>query len=202
MRWDRLPLLRHFGDIARATMFPVDLATSKRHFALIYAVRLFFLVGRRLWRDRCPTQAAALSYQTFLSLIPILALVLALGSMFGMAGYIDRVISFLEAQLLPETAADIGGRIREIAGSVRPGALGIAGGAALTALAMTMIFNVDQAVNGIFRCSASPRILTRALTGVVLLRSRPSRSGSRSTTRGSCSRCRGSRPPSCRSRSP
>lgn len=169
MRWDRLPRLRHFGEIARATIFPVELATTRSRFAMIYGVRLLFLVGRRLWRDRCPTQAAALAYQTFLSLVPMLALVLALGSIFGMERYIDRVIGVLEAQLLPETAADIGGRIRDIAGSVRPGALGIAGGAALAVLAMTLVFNVDQAVNGIFRCSVSPRILTRALTAVVLL---------------------------------
>ncbi len=169
MRWSRLPLVRHFGDIARATMFPVDLATSRRRFALIYAVRLLFLVGRRLWRDRCPRQAAALSYQTFLSLVPILALAIALGTQLGLERYIDRVIEFLEAQLLPETAADIGGRIRAIATSVRPGALGLVGGVTLAGLACMLLFNVDQAVNEIFRCSLSPRILARVGTGLVLL---------------------------------
>jgi membrane protein len=169
MRWSRLPLLRHFGDIARATMFPVDLATSKRSFAAIFAVRLLFLVGRRLWRDRCPRQAAALSYQTFLSLVPVLALVIAVGSALGIEGYIEKVIAFLEAQLLPDTAADIGERIREIAASVRPRTLGVVGGITLAGLAMTLFFNIDQAVNEIFRCSLSPRVVTRALTGLVLL---------------------------------
>jgi membrane protein len=169
MRWSRLPLLRHFSDVARATIFPSGLATSRRQFVVIYAVRLLFLVGKRLWRDRCPRQAAALAYQTFLSLVPMLALALAIGSFLGLERYIGRVIEFLEAQLLPETAADISARISELAASVRPGTLGIVGGASLAGLAMMLFFNVDQAVNEIFRCSLSPRVFTRVLTGLFLL---------------------------------
>jgi membrane protein len=167
--WNRLPLLGHLGDVARATVFPVDLATSKRRFALIYAVRLLFLVWRRVWRDRCPRQAAALAYQTFLSLIPILALAIAFGSALGLDAYIDRVIAFLEAQLLPETAAEIGDRIRQVATSVRPGTLGIVGGVTLAGLAVMLMFNVDQAVNEVFRCSVSRRIVPRIFTGLVIL---------------------------------
>lgn len=167
--WRRLPLLGLLGDVARATVFPVDLATSKRRFALIYAVRLLFLVGRRLWRDKCPRQAAALAYQTFLSLVPILALAIAFGSALGFDVYVDKVISFIETQLLPETAAEIGDRIRDIATSVRPGTLGVVGGATLAALAVMLLFTVDQAVNEIFRCSVSRRIVPRIFTGLVIL---------------------------------
>lgn len=167
--WERLPLLGHLRDAARATVFPVDLATSKRSFALIYAVRLLFLVGRRLWRDRCPRQAASLSYQTFLSLVPMLALAIAFGSALGFDAYVDRVISFLEAQLLPETAADIGDRIRSLATSVRPKTLGIVGGATLAFIAMTLFYTVDTSVNEIFRCPVTKRVVPRIFTGLVIL---------------------------------
>jgi membrane protein len=169
MRWDRLPLFGLLRDVARATVFPTDLATSKRRFALIYAVRLLFLVGRRVWRDRCPRQAAALAYQTFLSLVPILALAIACGSALGLDPYLDRVISFLEQQLLPETAADIGDRIRDLATSVRPRTLGVVGGVTLGGLAVMLLYTVDQAVNEIFRCSLSRRIVARIFTGLVIL---------------------------------
>jgi membrane protein len=167
--WERLPLLGHLRDAARATVFPVDLATSKRRFALIFAVRLLFLVGRRVWRDRCPRQAAALAYQTFLSLIPMLALAIAFGSALGFDNYIDRVIAFLEAQLLPETAAEIGGMIRDLATSVRPKTLGVVGGVTLAGLAALLLFTVDQSVNEIFRCPVSRRIVPRIFTGLVIL---------------------------------
>jgi membrane protein len=167
--WERLPLLSRLRDAARATVFPVDLATSKRSFALIYAVRLLFLVGRRVWRDRCPRQAAALAYQTFLSLLPMLAIAIAFGSALGFDVYVDRVISFLEAQLLPETAADIGDRIRSLATSVRPGTLGIVGGVTLAGLAVTMLYTVDQSVNEIFRCPVTKRVVPRIFTGLVIL---------------------------------
>jgi len=167
--WRRLPLLGLLGDVARATVFPVDLATSKRRFALIYAIRLLFLVGRRLWRDRCPRQAAVLAYQTFLSLVPILALAIAFGSALGFDVYVDKVISFLEAQLLPETAADIGDRIRDLAISVRPGTLGIAGGATLALIAVTLLYTVDTSVNEIFRCPVTKRVVPRIFTGLVIL---------------------------------
>jgi membrane protein len=167
--WERLPLLGRLGEVARATVFPVDLATSKRRFALIFAVRLLFLVGRRLWRDKCPRQAAALSYQTFLSLVPMLALAIAFGYALGLDAYVDRVIAFLEGQLLPETAAEIGDRIRGIAGAVRPGALGGVGGATLAVLAVMLLLTVDRAVNEIFRCSVARRIVPRIFTGLALL---------------------------------
>jgi membrane protein len=167
--WERLSLLGHLRDAARATVFPVDLATSKRSFALIYAVRLLFLVGRRVWRDRCPRQAAALAYQTFLSLVPMLALAIAFGSALGLDVYVDKVISFLEAQLLPETAADIGDKIRTLATSVRPGTLGVVGGVTLAGIAVMMLFTVDQSVNEIFRCPVSKRIVPRIFTGLVIL---------------------------------
>jgi len=167
--WKRLPLLGYVRDVARATVFPVDLATSKRSFALIYAVRLLFLVGRRVWRDRCPRQAAVLAYQTFLSLVPVLALAIAFGSVLGLDTYVDRVISFLGAQLLPETAADIGAEIRDLATSVRPGALGIVGGVTLAGIAVMLLYTVDTSVNEIFRCPVSRRIVPRIFTGLVIL---------------------------------
>ena len=58
--------------MARATVFPADWEDSRRRFVLVYLIRLLSLVGSRLWRDRCPRQAAALAYQTVLSLVPLL----------------------------------------------------------------------------------------------------------------------------------
>ncbi|MCP4600626.1 MAG: YihY family inner membrane protein [Proteobacteria bacterium] len=160
---------RRLGDIARATVFPVDQVVSKRRFFIIYFVRLFFLVGRRLWRDNCPRQSAALAFQTMLSLVPLLAVAVAVASTFELDIYQERMTSFLEIHLVPESAGEVGRRIVELANGVRSKTFGIAGGATLVFLAMTLLFNVEQSVNYIFRCAKPRRLWTRILAAFMLL---------------------------------
>jgi membrane protein len=160
---------RRLGDIARATIFPLDQADSKRRFVLIYFVRLFFLVGRRLWGDNCPRQSAALAFQTMLSLVPLAAVFVAVASTFNLEVYQERMMSFLETHLFPQSAALAGRRILEIASRIRPKTLGIAGGGSLVLLAMTLLFNIEKATNEIFRCEKQRRLWTRALTAFFLL---------------------------------
>lgn len=157
------------SDFARATVFPMDQADSRRRFVLIYIVRLIFLVGRRLWRDDCPRQSAALAFQTMLSLVPLAAVAVAVASTLNLDAYQHRMMGFLETHLFPESAALVGRKIVEIANRIRPKTLGIAGGGTLVLLAMTLLFNVEKAMNGIFRCEKRRSLWTRALTAFVLL---------------------------------
>jgi membrane protein len=160
---------QRLGDIARATVFPTDLADSKRRFIAIYLLRLFFLVGRRLWSDRCPRQAAALAFQTMLSMVPLLAVAVAVASTLELAPYQQRLTAFLEAHLVPESASAAGHQIIALASGIRPKALGIAGGATLVLLSLTLLLNVEGVMNEIFRCQKSRRILTRTVTALLLL---------------------------------
>ena len=50
---------------------------SRRARAGVYFSRLGIRIVKQWVRDRCPQQAAALTYQTTLSLVPLLALVFA-----------------------------------------------------------------------------------------------------------------------------
>ncbi|MCP4674964.1 MAG: YihY/virulence factor BrkB family protein [Deltaproteobacteria bacterium] len=161
------------GEIARATVFPMDQAGSKRRFVLIYIVRLFFLVGRRLWRDKCPRQSAALAFQTLLSIVPLLAVAVAVASTLDLDIYRERMMDYLEAHLLPASASAVGRQVVELAGGVRPKTLGIAGGATLVFLAMTLLFNVERVVNEIFRCQRPRRFWTRGIIALFLLLGAP-----------------------------
>ena len=163
------PVLRQLGDIARATVFPADLASSRRRFVGIYVLRLLFLVGRRLWHDSMPRQAAALAFQTLLSLVPFAAVVFAVASTLELGWLQDKLVAFLETQLVPESASDVGRRVAELAAAVRPKALGIAGGGTLVFLSITLLFNVEAALNEIFRARKGRAIWLRAGVSLVVV---------------------------------
>jgi len=162
------PFLESIGDIARATVFPRDMASSRRRFVLIYFVRLLFLVGARLWRDRMPRQAAALAYQTFLSLVPLLAVAVAVASALRIEWFEERVLTIAEQHLVPESAAEAGRFIRSLVASIRPAALGVWGGAVLVAISVALMFTVEQVTNEIFRRPGRP-LWRRILVYVGLL---------------------------------
>jgi membrane protein len=156
-------------DVVRETAFPLDRVDSRRRFVLIYFVRLCFLVGRRLWKDRCQRQAAALAYQTVLSLVPLLAVVVAIASTLRLDEYQDQVTLFLQRHLLPEAANTVGHRIIELASGIRLKALGIVGGVSLFVLAITLLLTIEKTTNEIFRCGKSRRFVVRIAAALGLL---------------------------------
>jgi membrane protein len=165
----KIPILGNLGDIARATVFPRDLATSKRRFVLIYFIRLFFLIGRRLWRDHCPRMAAALSFQTLLSLVPLTAVGVAVASALELTWNTERLVEALSGYMLPDVAADAAREIMDLAARVKPSTMGIVGGSTLVVISLTMLFNVEAVTNEIFRCRRGRRPWTRIGVGLALL---------------------------------
>jgi len=152
-----------------STMFPVDMATSKRMFIMIYAARLFFRVGLRLWRDRCPRQAAALAYQTFLSLVPLLFIALAVAGVLNLDNYVHTLIKVIEDNLLPEAAQTAAQYVRELAVSIKPDTLGFAGGLGFLAVAMALFMTLDQMVNDIFSCKNRRPFVITLLTSIIII---------------------------------
>jgi len=165
----KIPILQNLGDIARATVFPRDLATSKRRFVVIYFIRLFFLIGRRLWRDHCPRMAAALSFQSLLSLVPLAAVGVAVASALDLSWNTERLVDSLSGNMLPEVAADAARRIMNLASRVQPRTLGIVGGVTLILISLTMLFNVEAVTNEIFRCPRGRKPWIRVGVGLALL---------------------------------
>lgn len=157
------------GDLARATTFPEDKADSKKRFVLIYLVRLFFLVGRRLWMDNCPRHAAALAYQTVLSIVPLLAVAVSVTTLFQLVEYQEHLEKFAEGNLMPDAAGAVGQYVIDAANSVRVKTLGIFGGATLLLLSVTLLFSVERTTNEIFRCANLRPIWARLAMASVLL---------------------------------
>jgi membrane protein len=168
-RWSPSSFFKNIKDVARATVFPSEKARSRKRFVLIYIVRLLFLVGRRLWLDNCPRQAAALAYQTMLSLVPLLAVAVSVTTLLELVEYQKQLATFAEAHLMPDAASSVGHYIIEAASSVHIKTLGIFGGATLLLISVMLLFNVERTINEIFRCSNLRSVWTRLLVAVVLL---------------------------------
>ncbi len=156
-------------DVARATVFPLDRVESRRRFILVYAVRLGFLVGRRLWHDNCPRQAGALAYQTMLSLVPLLAVSLSVATWLDVLEYQQQLTELAQTHLMPYAAEAVGRYVINAASGVRMKALGIMGGVGLIALAVMLLLTIERAINEIFRCTEQRPLWRRILTSVVLL---------------------------------
>ncbi len=162
-------LPQRFFDMARATVFPIDRVDSTRRFLFVYLLRLFFLVGQRLWRDHCPRQAAALSFQTILSLVPLIAVIFSVAATFSLNAYQERLLQFIESKLLPEAASAAGSHIVAIASGIHLKSLGLVGGATLLILSLTLLFNIEHVMNEIYRSASSRRFGLRVLAALLLL---------------------------------
>ena len=74
-------------------------------------------------RDKCPQQAAALAFQTALSLVPVTAIVFSILRGVGSLDAESRLSTFVSERLFPQLP-DITDKIREFSGKVSIGALG------------------------------------------------------------------------------
>ncbi len=169
MRWIGTATFRSVKEVVKATAFPVDRADSKRRFLLIYLTRLFFFVGVRLWKDNCPRQAAALSYQTVLSMVPLLAVALATTTWLNLGEFKEHLTAFAATHLMPSSAQSVGAFIIESASSVRLQAMGVVGGFSVLVLSVLLLFTIESAINEIFRCTRKRPLWARLLTVLLLL---------------------------------
>lgn len=164
-----LTLFQTAKEMARATVFPLDRAASKHRFIVTFAVRVVFLVGRRLWQDNCPRQAGALAFQTMLSLVPLLAVSVSVITWLNLVEYQSQLTELAAAHLMPDAADSLAHYMIEAASVVRIKALGIAGGVGLFSLSIMLLLTIERAVNEIFRCSLSRPLWRRILTSISLL---------------------------------
>jgi len=120
--------------------------------AVIYLVRLGLRIIKQWMRDRCPQQAAALTYQTTLGLVPLSALVFAALRLTHNLEAQSRLVEFISTQVLP----DMGDVVSELASFSEKVAVGAAGGLGLAFTIATCYFlydTVENTFNDIWRVS-------------------------------------------------
>jgi membrane protein len=120
------------------------------------------LLGRRFGHDRLGQTAAALSFTSLISMVPLLAVGLSLFTAFPAFHTMQARLQLHFAHLLlpPDIAATVLGYLNQFAAKAKGlGALGLAG---LALLATSMMLTVDRALNAIWR-TARPRSLAQRI---------------------------------------
>jgi membrane protein len=161
--------LRRVFELARTSTLPMHEVGSRLELFVIYALRLAWLVWGRLWKDDCQQKAAALAYQTVLSLVPLLAVIASIASALRLEEWFAALTEYLEWHLLPSAAASVGSEISRLVYAVKPSTLGIVGGVGLLVLAVNLLVNVEREVNAVYRCDCSRGLLVRIGLSVAVL---------------------------------
>jgi membrane protein len=133
---------------------------SRRARALLYVSRLSVRIVKQWVHDKCPQQAAALTYQSTLSLVPLLALVFAGLRLTHNLDVQSSLVEFLSGQILP----DVDGVIEQLQSFSERVATGAAGGLGLAftiATCFYLFYTIERAFNAIWRVSVQRPLLRK-----------------------------------------
>ena len=114
-------------------------------------------------RDKCPQQAAALAFQTALSLVPVTAIVFSILRGVGSLDAESRLSTFVAEHVFPQLP-DITDKILEFSGKVSIGALG-GGGLLFTLVTCYSLYSyVEKIFNDIWRVGERRTLIGKFLT--------------------------------------
>jgi membrane protein len=126
----------------------------------VYTLRVLLQVARKWARDRCPQQASSLAFQTALSLVPMLAVGLALLRAFGATGTESTLVDWLAGQVLPVSRSEISRHLIDWAHKMSDGTQGAIGVIAIVILGFLTASSVESIFNDVWRAERS-RSLTQ-----------------------------------------
>jgi membrane protein len=132
---------------------------SRRARAGVYISRLGVRILKQWLTDRCPQQAAALTYQTTLGLVPLLALVFAGLRQTRSLDVESRLVDFISTQILPDMDGVVD-HLQAFSDKVATGATGALGLIFTVATTFYLFFTIEGTFNTIWRV-ATRRTLMR-----------------------------------------
>jgi membrane protein len=142
--------LRHALEGSAARVRHARLAAVLRVPA--YVLRVSAQVLRQWARDRCPQQAASLAFQTALSIVPLIAVALAILRAAGELEAESALVDFIAREVLPQVSRDeIAQHILAFAGKQAFATAGIAGVASTLFLSFVMYASVERIFNDVWK---------------------------------------------------
>jgi membrane protein len=149
---------------------------SKRARAVIFIYRLALRILAQWARDKCPQQAAALAFQTALSLVPVTAIAFSILRGVGSLDAESRLSQFVGEHIFPQMP-DVADRIREFSGKVSIGALG-GGGLLFTLVTCYSLYSyVEKIFNDIWRVGERRTLIGKFLTFYAMVTLLPTLAG-------------------------
>jgi membrane protein len=141
---------------------------TRRARAGIFVGRLGLRILKQWARDRCPQQAAALSYQATLSMVPILAIAFALLRTVGSGDTEDRLLDYIATNILPDLR-EATPYLKAFSAKI---SIGAAGGIGLIITLLTcysLYSSVERTFNDIWRAAARRSLVGKFLTFYALV---------------------------------
>jgi membrane protein len=142
---------------------------KRRVFVPLYALRVLIQVGRQWVRDRCPQQAAALAFQTALSLVPIIAIGLAMLRATGGMDESSALSNYIAQQVLPISREEISKHLMDWSSNVGIGTSGVFGVLAVVLLGFLTASTVEKIWNDIWRAERARSIGQRFVVFYALI---------------------------------
>ena len=149
---------------------------SRRTRIAIFLYRLSLRILAQWARDKCPQQAAALAFQTALSLVPVTAIVFSLLRAFGSLESESRLSTFVSEHVFPQLP-DVTEKIIEFSSKVSIGALG-GGGLLFTLVTCYSLYSyVEKIFNDIWRVGERRTLIGKFLTFYAMVTLLPALAG-------------------------
>jgi membrane protein len=149
---------------------------SRRARAAMFLYRLSLRILAQWARDKCPQQAAALAFQTALSLVPVTAIAFSILRAVGSLDAESRLLQFFSEHVFPRMP-DVADRIREFSGKVSIGALG-GGGLIFTIITCYSLYSyVERIFNDIWRVGQRRTVIGKFLTFYAMVTLLPTLAG-------------------------
>jgi len=142
---------RRLRSLVRAAEDRAAHSERRRVRMSLYLVRIAAQVVRQWARDRCPQQAASLAFQTVLSVVPALAVCLAILRATGLIEEESAFVEFLSGRFVPVSSDQIAARLTEWSENVTFQSLGLVGLVTTVLLAFVTWSNLESIFNHIWR---------------------------------------------------
>ncbi len=143
----------------------------KRVRAPLYVWRICVLLVAQWKRDRCPQQAAGLSFQSVLSVVPALALAMAAFRATGAMEAESSLIKFLAREYLPLSPQEISQKLLSFSKNITFESMGLIGLITTLLIAFFTFNSLEQTINHIWRVerrrSLPKRLLAFYLTATI-----------------------------------
>lgn len=136
---------------------------SNRARAAVYLTRLVIRILKQWARDKCLQQAAALTFNTALSLVPVIAIAFTILRSVGSLDAQSRLSDFIATRMFPGMEA-VTEHIEQFSNNISVGALGGAGLFFTISTCYSLYSYVERIFNDIWRVGARRSLIGKFLT--------------------------------------
>jgi membrane protein len=174
-RWDGF--LARLDNLSMKALLPLmttlqRMLTMTRHTLtwIRKGARAVALVWEGMVRDACFELAAALSYVTLISLVPVSAISVALFKSLGVLEFAQNwVVQLLSAHLIPSSISEVAAWVDTFVTNLNVARLSLLGLVVLVLAALSLFATLEGALNRIWKVKRSRRFLDRFTTFWALL---------------------------------